>query len=90
MPFFLTWHGWRTGASYLGRFLIAYGFMLIPFFIVNGALTGAFTPESVVWWYNDAENFGVRLVTIPVEDSLYLLLMMIIVIDIYEARLDRW
>ena len=44
--------------------------MLIPFFIVNGILTGTGIQEEVVW-YNDEENLGIRILTIPVEDILY-------------------
>lgn len=52
--------------SYYPTFLI----MLIPFFIVNGILTGSGLTEPVVW-YNDKENLGIRLGSIPVEDSVY-------------------
>ncbi len=46
-------------------------FLVTPFFlIVNGVLTGSFIKEPVVW-YNNVENFGVRIGTIPVEDFLY-------------------
>lgn len=85
---FLVYLSWISKPRYLGRFLVAYGFMLIPFLIVNGALTGGFTPEPVVW-YNHAENLGIRLYTIPIEDSIYLMLMMLIVIDVYEKILNR-
>ncbi len=54
----------------LNRFYISFIFILIPFFIVNGILTGSFIPDQVVW-YDNQENLGVRLGTIPVEDIFY-------------------
>lgn len=54
----------------LRTFYITFLFMLIPFFIVNGMLTGTGIEGNIVW-YNDAQNLGIRLGTIPVEDSAY-------------------
>ena len=71
--------------SYLGRFFVAYFISLIPFFIVNGLLTGSWIPDQIVW-YNDAENLGIRLGTIPVEDSIYMMLMLLIVTMVYERN----
>ena len=48
-------------------FMWAYLLCLIPFFIVNGILTGAFTPEPIVW-YSDAHIMCWRSISIPVED----------------------
>ena len=45
-------------------------FMMIPFFIINGILTGSGIEDPVVW-YNNFENIGLRLGTIPVEDTVY-------------------
>lgn len=56
--------------KYLKRFFISFVIIYIPFFIVNSALTGSFTPEPVVY-YNDHENLGIRLGTMPLEDSFY-------------------
>jgi lycopene cyclase domain-containing protein len=53
-------------SSYYYTFL----FMLIPFLIVNGILTGSGIVDEVVW-YNNAENLGIRVLTIPIEDFLY-------------------
>lgn len=55
---------------YLGKLLLIYPILLIPFFIVNGLLTGSGLPQAVVW-YNNAENLGFRLFTIPFEDIFY-------------------
>lgn len=52
--------------KYLGRFYFSYLVVLIPFALVNGILT--YLP---VVWYNDAENLGIRLISIPVEDLVY-------------------
>lgn len=54
----------------LSRFYIGYLVILVPFVIINGILTGSFIEEQVVW-YNDQENLGIRLGTIPFEDIFY-------------------
>lgn len=67
----------------LRKFWTSYLIILIPFFLVNGALTGGFTIEPVVW-YNDTENLGIRLGTIPVEDLIYNLGMLLTVVFVTE------
>ena len=61
----------KTLQEYYPSFLI----ILIPFLIVNGILTGSFIHEPVVW-YNNAENLGIRIFTIPVEDIFYAFTML--------------
>lgn len=59
-------------------------FTILPFFFLsNGLLTGSAIEEAIVW-YNDAENLGIRLKTIPVEDSIYGLLLILLNIDLYD------
>ncbi len=68
---------WRS------QFLLTYLVCWIPFLLVNGALTGYFTLEPVVS-YNPEEFMGIRMGSIPVEDSIYNLLMLLIVTFLYE------
>lgn len=56
--------------SWLLQFYITYVILLLPFFIVNGLLTGTGLNAPVVW-YNSAEMLNIRLLTIPVEDVFY-------------------
>jgi len=54
----------------INRFYLTFMVILIPFFLVNSVLTGSFIPEEVVW-YNNSENLGIRIFTVPVEDISY-------------------
>jgi lycopene cyclase domain-containing protein len=84
---FVAWHLLKLRPRYMGRFYFAFIFILVPFFIVNGILTGSFLDEPVVW-YNDEENLGIRIGTIPIEDLFYGLLMVLMSITIAE-ELER-
>nr|WP_255481250.1 lycopene cyclase domain-containing protein [Pontibacter sp. Tf4] len=72
------------GTKYLGRFFLAYIVHLVPFLLVNGVLT--YLP---VVWYNNNYNLGLRLVSIPVEDTMYSMLMLLLTISLYEGLRQR-
>lgn len=65
--------------KWLGRFYVSYFISLFPFFIVNGVLT--YLP---VVTYNNTENLGIRIFTIPIEDTIYCLLLLLMNVIIYE------
>lgn len=81
--FFLAYVTLKIRARYLGHFYVAFAFILIPFFIMNGILTGSFIQEEIVW-YNDTANLGIRLGTIPLEDIFYAMFLMLMNVVIYE------
>lgn len=69
--------------SVLPRFYVSFLFVLIPFFVVNGILTGT-GPEQPIVWYNDEEILGIRALTIPLEDFVYCFGMLLSITLIYE------
>jgi lycopene cyclase domain-containing protein len=74
----------RRRIIWLAHFLVAYLIVLIPFSIVNGLLT-----SLPVVWYNPADNLGIRFLTIPLEDFIYLFLLLLMVTDFYKVLLRR-
>ncbi len=79
---------WLSEFELLRRYYLTFCVILIPFFLVNSVLTGSFIAEPVVW-YNNAQNLGIRIGTVPVEDISYafsLILLNLIVI----SRLVYW
>ena len=75
----------------LTTYFITFLMILVPFFIVNGLLTGSFIQGEIVW-YNNAQNLNIRFFTIPVEDIGYgysLILLNIIVITSYSIHYTK-
>jgi lycopene cyclase domain-containing protein len=74
---FIFQQGW------IGSLYRAWLLLLLPFFIVNGILTGTGLSSPVVW-YNDEEIIGIRILTIPVEDIIYGFELVMLTIFFYE------
>lgn len=62
-----------------GYFLLAYLVSIIPFLLVNGILTAL-----PVVMYNNAENLGLRIYTIPAEDTIYSMLLLLMNVAFFE------
>jgi lycopene cyclase domain-containing protein len=65
-------------------FLISYSIILVPFLFVNGYLT-----SIPVIRYNDAQNLGIKISTIPMEDVFYGMLLVMMNVAIYEKLKSR-
>lgn len=59
--------------------------MILPFFFIsNGILTGTGLASPIVW-YNDQENLGLRMGTIPVEDTFYGMILIFMNIYLFDS-----
>jgi lycopene cyclase domain-containing protein len=93
---------WRYKPQWMGWFAFSYLIILIPFLISNGVLTGIefwnypflnYAPEAVndqIVWYNNAHNLRFRIMSVPIDDTLYGFLMIGMNITIYEGLLKRY
>jgi lycopene cyclase domain-containing protein len=70
---------WLTNPKYMGAFYGMFVIHLIPFFIVNGFLTGL-----PVVTYDNSENLALRIGSIPFEDIFYSLSMMLMNVSLFE------
>ena len=69
----------NTFQKYSAHLFVAWLVAIIPMFFVNGKLTGL--PVLI---YNNAENLGIRIGTIPIEDFFYNYLYMLWMIILFE------
>ncbi len=65
-------------------FLISYAIILLPFLIVNGFLTAI--PVVI---YDNSQNLGIRIYSIPVEDIFYGMLLTLLNIVIYDRLKNK-
>lgn len=94
----VDWNGWYTftvsiaGTLVLALWIysrstqhigLAFVLSLIPFFGMNGILTGLTTEEPVVW-YSETQKIPGRIMTIPFEDVIYAFTLIVGVILLFE------
>ncbi len=73
-----------SNKSWMPTFFFTYLFLLAPFLLVNGILTGTGIDQPIVW-YNNTENLDLRIGTIPIEDFFYSMLMLLSYTLLYES-----
>ena len=88
IAFFCCVYALVVRPAWLGNFAFTYLVCLLPFFIVNGALTGAFTTDPIVW-YSEKHIIGWRMTTIPFEDLYYNFSMLFPIIAFFENRKSK-
>lgn len=65
--------------KWLNRYYVTYVVALIPFYVMNGLLT-----SMPVVLYNNVQNLGNRVGTIPVEDHFYCMSLLLMNIAFFE------
>ena len=69
-------------------FPLSFLLALIPFFVINGILTGSFLDAPIVW-YNEAEFSGIRFFTIPAEDLIYAWDLLVLNVFIFDYLIKK-
>ncbi|MBU8881894.1 lycopene cyclase domain-containing protein [Kaistella sp. DKR-2] len=76
---------WKDAQRFYLSFIIIY----IPFFFVNNALTGNYSENPVVF-YDNSENLGIRVGTMPLEDSFYCFTLLYSIVLVFEYFKTKW
>lgn len=68
--------------TYRTKFYLSYLITLIPFLLVDGVLTGGYTAQPVVI-YHPEEFLNIRITSVPLEDSIYGLLLLMLNMSLF-------
>ncbi|MGY6650205.1 lycopene cyclase domain-containing protein [Wenyingzhuangia sp. IMCC45574] len=79
----------RTRKVHLFYYYVTFLAILPFFFGSNGILTGSFLEKPIVW-YNNQENLGIRMFTIPIEDTFYGMLLIFGNIYFHQLFKQKW
>ena len=71
------------------RFYLSFIVIYIPFYFVNNALTGNYSENPVVF-YDNTENLGIRVGTMPLEDSFYCFTLLYSIVLVFEYLKRKW
>lgn len=85
---YLSYHMLYEEVQVRVRFFFAYVVTLLPFVLVDGILTGAYQQEPIII-YNMGEFMGLRITSLPVEDAIYLIPLMLANITLFENSRRR-
>jgi lycopene cyclase domain-containing protein len=72
----------------MSLFIVTLMFLFVPFSLTNGILTGSWL-DTPVFWYDEQAILPVRLLTIPLEDLFYTMLLLLVNATLYEYFLMR-
>ena len=81
---FLLVHYLSFSNGYRTLFYRSFAVILLPFLIIDGALTGWFTQEPIVL-YHPHEYLGIRLGAAPLEDAIYGFLLILLIATLKEG-----
>ena len=79
---FLVAHYLYIENKYRTKFYLSYLVTWIPFLLVDGILTGGYTDQPVVI-YHPEEFLSLRITSVPLEDSIYGLLLLLLNMSIF-------
>ena len=79
---FMMAHYFYFKNTYRTRFYLSYLITWLPFILVDGILTGGFTHEPVVI-YHPEEFLNLRISSVPFEDSIYGLLLLMLNMSLF-------
>jgi len=79
---FLIAHYLYFENTYRTKFYLSYLITWIPFLLVDGVLTGGYTKQPIVI-YHPEEFLNLRITSVPLEDSIYGLLLLMLNISLF-------